>query len=403
MTRRNLRLAVAMSFATIVWSHTSWAEKAYGPGVSDTEIKLGQTMPLSGPASAYATVGKAMAAYFAKVNAEGGVNGRKITLITLDDGFAPPKTVEQTRRLVEQEDVLATMGSLGTATNAAIEKYMNEHKVPQLFIQSGAGRWNDPEHYPWSVPGLPGYIAESRAYARYILANKPDGKIAVLYQNDDFGKDYLKGLRAGLGDKADAMIIATQSYEVTDPTVDQQIISLAGSGADVLLTASLGKSTSQAIRKTAEIGWHPLILLSYVSSSVTTVLQPAGLEASTGIVSSNVYKDPGDPQWADDPAFKDWLAWMKQYLPDGNVHEQLNVSGYSTAMAMVEVLRRCGDDLTRENVLKEMTHLDALSEPMLQPGIAMTITPTDYELFKRFRMMRFDGTRWVPMGEPIGG
>ncbi len=403
MGLRGTMFAVTVGLGMLSSAGIASADKAYGPGVSDTEIKLGQTMPLSGPASAYSTVGRAMAAYFAKVNAEGGVNGRKITLITLDDGFTPPKTVEQTRKLVEQEEVLAMFGSLGTATNAAVEKYLNEHKVPQLFFQSGASRWNDPEHYPWSVAGLPGYIAESRAYAKYILANKPDAKIAVLYQNDDFGKDYLKGLRAGLGDKADSMIVATQSYEVTDPTVDQQVISLSGSGADVLLSASLGKSTSQAIRKVAEIGWHPMFLLSYVSSSVASVLIPAGADAAKGIISSNVYKDPGDPQWENDPGFQDWLAWMKQYYPEGNIHEQLNSSGYATAMTMVELLKRCGDDLTRDNLLKQATHIDGMTEPMLQPGITMTVTPTDYEMFKRFRIMRFDGTRWVPDGEPIGG
>jgi branched-chain amino acid transport system substrate-binding protein len=378
------------------------AERAYGPGVSDGEIKLGQTMPYSGPLSAYSTVGKAIAAYFAKVNAEGGVNGRRITLISLDDGFSPPKTLEQTRRLIEQENVLLIFAALGTATNAATQKYLNERKVPQLFIQSGASRWNDPQHFPWSVPGLPSYVTEAGAYARYILANRPAARIAVLYQNDDFGKDYLRGLREGLGERSHSMIIAEQSYEVTDPTVDSQIITLAGSGADTFLAASTQKATSQAIRKADEIGWHPLFFVSAIASSVKSVLIPAGPERAVGLISAAFFKDPTDPHWQNDADYADWRAWMKQYYPEGSTAEQLNVAGYWTAAAMTEILRRCGDNLTRENVLREVTHLDRLALPMLLPGIAITTTPEDYRPFRRSQLVRFDGKQWVAFGQPIG-
>jgi branched-chain amino acid transport system substrate-binding protein len=399
---RSALLAALVLLAAIAPAGAAGA-KAYGPGVSDSEIKLGQTMPFSGPLSAYSTVGRAMAAYFAKVNAEGGVNGRKITLISLDDGFSPPKTVEQTRKLVEQENVFVIFASLGTATNASIQKYLNARKIPQLFIQSGASRWNDPQHFPWSIPGLPDYLTEAHAYAQYILAHKPDAKIGVLYQNDDFGKDYLKGLRDGLGDRAAKMIVSEQSYEVTDPTVDSQIITLSGSGADTFISASTQKATSQAIRKAGEIGWHPLFFISAISSSIKSVLTPAGLDRATGIISAAFVKDPTDPRWQDDAQYQAWLAWMKQYYPEGAVTEQLNVSGYWTAATMVEVLKRCGDDLTRENVLKQMTRLDGFAAPMLLPGITVNLSPDNYVLFKRTQLERFDGKQWVPIGKPVGG
>jgi branched-chain amino acid transport system substrate-binding protein len=398
--RRDLALALALLAALL--PAAALAEKAYDPGASDSEIKLGQTMPFSGPLSAYSTVGRAIAAYFAKVNAEGGVNGRKLTLIALDDGFSPPKTVEQTRRLVEQENVLLIFASLGTATNAAIEKYLNDKKIPHLFVQSGAGRWNDPQHFPWSIPGLPNYVAEARAYAAYILANKPDAKIAVLYQNDDFGKDYLKGLKEGLGERAAKMVGAEQSYEVSDPTVDSQIISLQGSGADTFLGASTQKATSQAIRKADEIGWHPLTFVSTISTSVKSVMIPLGPERAKGIISTAFIKDPTDPQWQGDADYRAWLAWMQQYYREGNTGEQLNAAGYWTATAMVEILRRCGDNLTRENVLRQATSLRDLTLPMLLPGITMTITPDNYAVFTRAQLVRFDGTHWAPLGKPIG-
>ncbi|HYM02360.1 MAG TPA: ABC transporter substrate-binding protein [Stellaceae bacterium] len=399
---KRLTIALAAALALVSLSRPAAAQKSYDPGVTDTEIKLGQTMPFSGPLSAYSTVGRAMAAYFAKVNAEGGVNGRKITLISLDDGFSPPKTVEQTRKLVEQDGVFLIFASLGTATNAAVQKYLTEKKVPQLFIQSGASRWNDPEHFPWSVPGLPNYVAEARAYAQYILATKPDARIAVLYQNDDFGKDYLRGFRGALGERAGEMIVGEQSYDVTDPTIDSQIISLSGTGADTFLSASTQKATSQAIRKADEVGWHPQVFLSAIASSIKSVLIPAGVERAVGIISAAFTKDPTDPQWQKDADYQAWAAWMKEYYPDGNPTEQLNAAGYWTAALMTEVLRRCGDTLTRDNVMAQVTHIEDMALPMLLPGITVSISPENYLLFKRTQLVRFDGTRWVPLGKPIG-
>jgi branched-chain amino acid transport system substrate-binding protein len=395
--RQRITIAIGLLLAALAPATAPAA--TYDPGADDHEIRLGQTVPYSGPLSAYGTVGRAMAAYFAKVNAEGGINGRKVTLVSLDDGFSPPKTVEQTRKLVEQEQVFAIFASVGTATNAAIEKYLNDRKIPHLFVQSGASRWNDPQHFPWSIPGLPGYEPEARAYGRYILAHKPNARIAVLYQNDDFGRDYLKGLSEGLGERAAAMIVAAQSYEVSDPTVDQQVIALQGSGADTWISASTQKATSQAIRRADEIGWHPTVFLSAIASSIKSVLVPAGVTRAVGFISAAVVKDPSDPQWHDAPDERVYLAWMKAYYPDGNPYEQLNAAGYWNAAAMAEILRRCGDDLTRANLLKQMTEIRELAVPMLLPGIMLTITPEDYAPFKRVQLMRFDGTRWVAIEE----
>ncbi len=373
------------------------------PGVGDSGILLGQTMPYSGPISAYATVGRAMAAYFDKIDDEGGVNGRKIRLTSLDDGYSPPKTVEQTRRLVEQDQVFFIFGSLGTATQSAVRKYLNTQQVPQLFIQSGARKWNDPQHFPWSMAGLPSSYTEARAYARYLLAVKPQARIAVLYQNDDFGKDYLAGLQDGLGERARAMIASTQSYEVTDPTIDSQIVSLAGSGADTFFSFSVGKATVQAIRKVADIGWHPLVFITAVSQSKATVLTPAGLDRATGIISAAFEKDPSDPQWAADADVREYRAWMKRYYPAGNADDLLNVAGEIEARLVVEVLRRCGNDLSRENVLRQATHLDHVPVPLLLPGITVSTTPQDYRVIRDFRLQRFDGRRWVLFGDPVGG
>ena len=373
------------------------------PGGGDSGLLLGQTMPYSGPISAYSTVGKAMAAYLDKVNDEGGVNGRKIRLISLDDGYSPPKTVEQTRRLVEQDQVLFIFGSLGTATQSAVQRYLNAKKVPQLFIQSGARKWNDPQHFPWSMAGLPSSYTEAGAYARYLLAVKPQARIAVLYQNDDFGKDYLAGLRDGLGERAHAMIASTQSYEVTDPTIDSQVATLAASGADTLFSFSVGKATVQAIRKTADIGWRPLFFITSVSQSKATVLTPAGLDRANGIISAAFEKDPSDPQWAADADVREYRAWMKRYYPAGDPGDLLNVAGDIEARLVVEVLRRCGDDLSRENVRRQATHLDRVALPLLLPGITVSTTPQDYRVIREFRLQRFDGTRWVLFGDPVGG
>ncbi|HYM32110.1 MAG TPA: ABC transporter substrate-binding protein [Candidatus Cybelea sp.] len=399
-----LRLGpIMLGLAACLGSGQALAAKAYDPGVTDREIKLGQTMPYSGPLSAYGTIGKATAAYFAKINADGGVNGRKITLVSLDDSYSPPKTVEQTRKLVEDEGVFLLFESLGTPTNVAVQKYLNAAKVPQLFLQSGANRWNDPKTYPWSIPGLPGYGAEARIYAKYVLANKPAAKIAVLYQNDDFGKDFLKGFRDGLGAEADRMIVASQTYETTDPSVDSQIIALAGSGADTFFSMSLQRQTSQGIRKASEVNWHPLHFIPLVSNSLRTVLTPAGVERAAGIVSTSIYKDPSDPKWQSDAEYQAWLDWMKRYYPEGSTVESLNVAAYTEAALMVEVLRRCGDELTRENAIRQATSLRDLKLPMLLPGISVTVTPDDYSPFRNFQMIRFDGSQWVPLGAPVGG
>jgi len=372
------------------------------PGVTATEIRLGQTMPYSGPASAYGTIGKVEAAYFAKVNDEGGINGRKINLISLDDGYSPPKTVEQTRRLVEQDGVLLTFQNLGTPPNTAIHKYLNQKKVPQLFVSTGATMWGDPEHFPWTMGWQPSYQTEAHIYAKYLLQNKPDARIGILYQNDDYGKDYVKGLKDGLGANAAKMIIAEQSYEVTDPTVDSQIVSLKGSGADVFFNVTTPKFAAQAVRKAYDIDWHPLEILNNVSISIGAVLEPAGLDKSTGLLSAQYYKDPADPANAQEPAMHEWLDFMKKYYPEGNTADAFNVYGYLAAQTMVQVLKQCGSDLTRENVMRQAASLD-LALPLLQDGIKIHTGPKDFFPIKQMRLQRFDGKRWVPFGDPITG
>ena len=375
------------------------AEKKYGPGATDSEIKIGQTMPYSGPASAYGTIGKSEVAYFTMINGQGGINGRKVNLISLDDGYSPPRTVEQIRKLVEEQEVLFTFQTLGTPPNTAIHKYMNAKKVPQLFVATGATKWGDPQHFPWTMGWQPPYQFESHIYAKYLLQNKPDAKIGILYQNDDYGKDYLKGIKDGLGDKAAKMIVAEVSYEVTDPSVDSQIVTLQGSGADVFFNVSTPKFAAQAIRKAYDTGWRPLQLINYVSISIASALQPAGLEKSVGIISVSYYKDPTDPAWKDDKANKDYVAFMKRYYPDGNPDDNLNVFGYSAAQTLVQVLKQCGDDLTRENVMRQAANLKDLELPMLLPGIRLNTSPTDFYPIKQVQLMRFDGKTWVLFGE----
>ena len=378
-----------------MWQTPAWAQNKYDPGASDTEVKLGQTMPYSGALSAFGTIGKAEAAYFKKINAEGGINGRKITLLSLDDGFNPAKTVEQTRRLVEQEEVLLLFNSLGTAPNTAIHKYVNAKKIPHLFLATGATKWGDPQNFPWTMGWQLPYQVEAQLYAKYILQHQPDAKIGVLFLNDDFGKDYLKGLKDGLGDKAAKMIVAEVSYEATDPTVDSQIVTLKGSGADTFVNLGSPKTAAQAIRKVYDIGWRPLHLITKVSTSVASVLTPAGLEKSVGIVSLESQKDPTDPQWRNDPGVKEWLAWMKTYYPDGDPADIYNVFGYNHAQTLVQVLRQCGDDLTRENVMRQAANLKNLELPMLLPGIRVNTSPSDYFPIKQAQMMRFDGKEWI--------
>lgn len=377
------------------------AEKQYGPGVTDTEIKLGNTNPYSGPTSAYGVIGQAISAYFDMVNEQGGINGRKINFITLDDGYSPPRAVEQVRKLVEREQVLALFQTLGTPTNSAFHKYVNARKVPHLFISSGATKWGDPEKYPWTMGWQPTYSTESAIYAKYILDNIEDPKIAILFQNDDFGKDYVDGMRDALADRADELIVAQEPYEVTDPTIDSQIVSLMNSGANVFFNVSTPKFAAQAIRKAYDIGWRPLQILSNVSVSVEAVLRPAGFEKSIGIVTAAYFKDPTDPQWADSPDFKVWQAWMETYHTNGNPLEGFNAYGYAAAYTMHKVLEACGDNLTRENLMKEAASLDRLEVPMLLPGMTLTTGPDDYYPMEQMQLSRFDGEKWDLFGELI--
>jgi len=380
-------------------SRVSLAEKKYDPGASDTEIKIGQTMPYSGPASAYGTVGRSELAYFRMLNEQGGINGRRINLISLDDGYTPSRTVEQIRKLVEEEQVLFTFQTLGTPTNTAIHKYMNANKVPQLFVSTGATKWGDPQRFPWTMGWQPTYQHESHIYAKYLLQSKPDAKIAILYQNDDYGKDYLKGFKDGLGDKAGKMIVAEASYEVTDPTIDTQIVSLQASGATVFFDIAIPKFAAQAIRKVYDIGWRPLHFVNNVASSVASALAPAGLDKSVGLISSQFVKDPTDPAWKDDKAMRDYASFMKRYYADGNPDDILNVYGYAAAQTLVQVIKQCGDDLTRRNVMRQAASMRDLEVPGLLPGIRINTSPTDFYPIEQVQLMRFDGKTWVRFGE----
>lgn len=374
----------------------------YDPGASDTEIKLGNIMPYSGPASAYSTIAKTIAAYFNKINAEGGINGRKINFISYDDGYSPPKAVEQARKLVESDQVLLIFQSLGTPSNSAIQKYMNIKKVPQLFVATGATKFGDPENFPWTMGWQPNYRAEGVIYGRYITEQLPDAKIAVLYQNDDFGKDLLNGLKEGLGDKASA-VIAEEPYEVAEPTVDSQIVKLKASGADVFLIFATPKFGAQAIKKSSEIGWDATRILANVSNSVGAVLKPAGFEASKDVISTAYLKDMQDPQWEDDQGKKDWEAFMDEYFPDGDKTSSFTAYGYSVAQTMAWVLEQAGDDLTRENIMKVAASMDGVSMPLYLPGIAMKTSETDFYPIEQMQLMKFNGERWETFGEVIDG
>jgi branched-chain amino acid transport system substrate-binding protein len=405
ITRRSILAAApsALAFAAPFLSiGPARADKQYGPGVTDTEIKIGNTGPYSGPASSYGTIPKAMAAYYRMVNDQGGVNGRKINFISYDDAYSPPKTVEQVRRLVEQDGVLLVAASIGTPTNSAIWHYMNQKKVPQLFVSTGATKWDDPKHYPWTIGWQPNYQSEGRVYASYIIGHKPDGKIGVLYQNDDFGKDYLKGLKDGLGEKAKSVVVEA-AYETTDPTVDSQVIGMKAAGCDVFVNTGIPKFAAQAIRKAAEIEWKPLHILSSIGSSVAATLKPAGFENAKDIVSDFYLKDPTDPQWQADQGYKDWLAFMDKYYPEGDKTDGGNVYGPSNAQTVVQVLKQCGDELTRENVMKQAANLHDFRVPMLLPGITINTSPTDFAPVKQIQMARFDGERWGLFGPLISG
>jgi len=380
----------------------AFAQKKYDAGANDKEIKIGNTNPYSGPASAYGLIGKTIDAYFKKVNAEGGVNGRKITFISYDDGYSPPKAVEQVRKLVESDEVLFVFQTLGTPSNTAIQKYLNSKKVPQLFVATGATKWGDPKGNPWTMGWQPTYQAEGRIYAAYILKNHPNAKIGILYQNDDYGKDYVKGLKDGLGSKA-SMIISEQPYEPADPTVDSQIVTLKNSGADVFFNVTTPKFAAQAIKKAHEIAWKPVHLLNNVSNSVGSVLKPAGFEASTGVLSTGYIKDPTDPTWDNDAAKKDWLAFMDKYFPEGDKTSSFTVYGYTVAQTMVQALKQAGDDLTRANVMKQAASLKNVQLGMLLPGIAINTSETDFYPIEQMQMQKFTGERWELFGPVLSG
>jgi branched-chain amino acid transport system substrate-binding protein len=397
-------IAMSLSAVSLVFvSGVAWTAGQYGPGAGDAEIKIGNTMPYSGPASAYGVIGKAETAYFAMINDQGGVNGRKVNFISRDDGYSPPKTVEVARKLVEQDQVLLLFNTLGTAPNLAIRSYLNDNKVPQLFVASGGETWNDPKHFPWSMGWAPSYRLEARIYGRYILKNLPDAKIAVFYQNDDLGKDYLIGLREGLADKASKLIVATQSYETTDATVDSQVANLQGSGANVLLTAAIPKFAAQTIRKLYDIAWKPIHFLSVVSISVKQVMQPAGVEKGIGIISATYGKEVSDPQWHDDPDYKEWLAWMKKYNPSGDITDNLNAYGYGVAHTLIGVLRACGDNLTRENVMKQAANIYDDKAPLALPGGVISTSAEDFAPIKQMQLIKFNGMTWKLFGELISG
>jgi len=389
-----LSLVVAWSLALV-----SAAGAADTPGVTATEIKVGNTNPYSGPASAYGTIGKAIGAYFKKVNDEGGINGRKINYITYDDSYSPPKTVEMVRKLVEQDQVALLFQTLGTPTNSAIHKYMNQQKVPHLFVATGATKWNDPQHFPWTMGFQPNYQTEGRIYAAYILKNVPDAKVGILYQNDDYGKDYLKGFEDGLGEAAKKLIVLKQSHEVTDPTIDSQIVNLKNSGANVFFNITIPKFAVQAIKKSNDIGWKPLHFLNNVSSSLGTVLKPAGLEASKGLITALYMKEVTDPQWKNDKGFLEWVAWMKKYYPEGALDDQFNAYGYIVANLLVHTLKQCGNDLSRENIMRQAANIKNFELPLLLPGIKVNTSPIDFAPIEQEQLAKFDGERWVNFGE----
>ena len=400
MKRKFLALMVAGLSATLV-SGVALAQKKYDAGATDKEIKLGNINPYSGPASAYGAIGKSMDAYFKKVNAEGGVNGRQIKFITVDDGYNPARTVEMARKLVEEEEVLATVGVLGTPPNSAIHKYMNQKKMPQLFVATGATKWGDPKNFPWTMGWQPNYQGESKIYAQHLLESKPNAKIGILYQNDDYGKDYLKGFLDALGDKAKTMIVKQLTYEVTDATIDSQMVELKASGADVFFNITTPKFAAQAIKKAADIGWKPQHYLNNVSNSVGAVMVPAGAENGVGILSVFYLKDPTDSQWANSSEFKEWLGFMQKYLPGSDTKDLNYVFGYTMAQGVVQVLKQAGDNLTRENVMRQAANID-MNLPMLLPGVNVKTGPDDFYPIERGQLARWDGKTWVLQGKVFG-
>src|ERR1700733_6148770 len=395
-------LVLAAFAAAAITATTATAQKKYDPGASDTEIRIGNIMPYSGPASAYGTIGKAEAAYFNKINAEGGINGRKITFISYDDAFSPPKAVEQARKLVESDEVLLIFQPLGTPSNSAIQKYMKAKKEPQLFVASGGTKFGDPKNFPWTMGFQPNYQSEGHIYAKYILEHFPNSKIAVFWQNDDAAKDKSKGLKDGLGDKIN-MIVADKSYEVSDPSIDSQIVALHDSGADIFFSWAAPKGSAQAIRKVGELGWKPKFFLANTATTIASVLKPAGLDYAKDIISTSYVKDPTDPIWKDDPGVKKWAAFMDKYYPDGDKANANNAYAYVESQAMVQVLKQCGDDLTRDNIMKQATSLKNFTSEMLLPGIMINTSPDDYYPIEQMQLMRFDGQSWVLFGDIIPG
>jgi branched-chain amino acid transport system substrate-binding protein len=391
--------ALLIAVMTAALASPAMAQKKYDPGANDKEIKIGNTNPYSGPASAYGQIGKAIAAYFKMVNDRGGINGRKINFVSYDDGYSPPKTVEMARKLVEQDQVLFIFQSLGTPSNTAIHKYMNGKKVPQLFVATGASKWNDPKNFPWTMGWQPNYHTEGLLYAKHILQTKPDAKIGILYQNDDYGKDYLKGMEDGLGAKAKSMIVAKVSYEVTDPTVDSQIVQLQASGANVFFQATTPKFAAQAIRKAYDIGWKPVQYLNNVSISIGSVLTPAGLEKSVGIITAGYQKEHADPRFANDPGLNKWREFMKKYMPEGNLDDNFNTYGYGVAQTLEQVLKQCGDNLTRANVMKQAASLKNVQIDTLLPGITISTGPNDFAPIDAVQLQKFDGKRWELFGD----
>jgi branched-chain amino acid transport system substrate-binding protein len=402
ITRLRLAALSAVAIFGVAVSGSALAQKKYDTGATDTEIKIGNIMPYSGPASSYGLIGKTEEAYFKMINDQGGINGRKINFITYDDGYSPPKAVEQARKLVESDEVLVVFNPLGTPSNSAIQKYLNSKKVPQLFVATGAAKWNDPKGFPWTMGWQPSYQSEAQIYAKYILKEKPNAKIAVLYQNDDFGKDYLKGLKDGLGAKA-SMIITEESYETTEPTIDSHIVKLKSTGADVFVSITTPKFAAQAIKKLAELQWKPMQIVANVSASVGSVLQPAGFENAQGLLSAAYAKDGADPQWNDDPGMKKWSAFIDKYMPGANRSDGNLVYGYGVAQTLVQTLSLCGDDLTRANVMKQAASLKDFTPDTLLPGVKINTSASDFAPLSQLQMMRFKGEKWELFGDIISG
>jgi branched-chain amino acid transport system substrate-binding protein len=397
-----IAVAVAALLGCVLLSGAAHAQKQYGPGVTDTEIKIGNMMPYSGPASMFSAIGKAEEAYFRMLNERGGINGRKINFISYDDAYSPPKAVEQVRRLVEGDEVLLVFGSLGTPTNAAIQKYLNTKNVPQLFPAASGTRFARPDEFPWTMMWNPPYDTEGKAFARFLAKAKPDGKIAVLYQNDDFGKDVVQALKDGLGAKA-SQIVALESYETTQPTVDSHVVKLQATGADILLTIATPKFAAQAVKKVAELGWKPLHIVDFAATTDSAVIQAVGPEVATGLISAAFLKDPSDPLWKDDPAMKEYLAFLQKYMPNADRGLLSNVYGYAVAQTVAQILAQCGDNLTRENVMKQAQSLKDFVLPILLPGIKMTTGPNDYRPIEQLQLVRYNGTRWEAVGDVVGG